>query len=251
MKRVNFKILIFCIVIFSKTFGQNNPLELKILNDTIFSNKYMVLQVQILNNTNHYILLPLVENSLLGYDYYGDSNTLLSSHNSIEQIILGVRVIDENEKYIVCNSHIPRGESDDFDDFSLGIEDEITKGKIKTIYRTYKRLGIKNDDKWMNNFYFFTSNLKFIDAKSYISLQFVFNFSDFKTLFSNNLEIGKTIIGNSIEINNENCNIYLVLELEEPFLKPYVQKYYELFGRKAEIWDKKIISNKVPIKIQF
>lgn len=206
-----------------------------------------MLQLEIINHSDIPIYLPLDMSSISSYEYYGNNKKIIAETNSIYQLLLGIRVLNKENKLLEnYGGSFLRPENTEKDMFLMEMKEKVSNCFSETVNYEFKKLGIDESEEWKYNFYYFIKNLVLIDGNSKICLQYVFNLSDFETIISPNYGESSIIKERFVNIG-EGSKFYLELSLEDSFIASYINNFYKLFGDKYKIWDKKLISNAVKI----
>ncbi|MWB95391.1 hypothetical protein GON26_13560 [Flavobacterium sp. GA093] len=227
----------------------NNELSLKILNQNISNTNDMLLVVEIENLSDKTLVLPICTNSLSVYEFQQGYKNIVTSSGSVEQILLEVRIKDENDNFI---TQVPSKGSLDIteDDLFDNIQFETEEYNYNLIEKAYRKLGFNENQKWLLELNFLRENLKEIPPKSKIKLNYVFNLTKIPIYEYYHPDIANPFLG-GFDIQKKGFSFYLELNLEREFLKPYFQKMEEkkIIKKEDEIFYGKMVSNKILIEV--
>lgn len=221
-----------------------DTLSLKILNIELSNNNSLSLNVEIVNNTNKFVVLPVDSKNLCGYEFGITSKEPIFSNLFDEnRIKFGVRFYNSSDNLI------SQGPSESY---NRPNEEEMyfdsLKEKSNVIYRKnlmnyYKKKGVIKNLEWLLFLNYVKSNIRIISPKKSIHLSYLVQLNDNNNNFG---EINKFYFKSDDNPNKFQIELFIQKNMQE-----YLKQIDLTFIPKNEsfiIYYGKLKSNKVPIK---
>lgn len=224
-------------------FSQNNNIYFNIKNDSIFSCKTTLLEIEIVNKSIDTIYVPFDKNNFSSYEFYEYENQVSFSENiEIEGIIPSIRIFNSSSNKL--QNHFVSYPFSEITTFDLIQIDYIQEQK-KILQKIYNKNGIVGNKDFIFNLNYLCSNLYRIEPNSSIKFYMPLNLNYFETKYFYNSHI----LLDGFQIYDINNRFMLKWIYDESYMKPYNSVISEKIINGNKVIHGIFESNSIPISI--
>ncbi len=221
---------LFCSIIFCQT---TNGISFRIKNKFLYKNKVNLLEVELINNNDYPVFIPLDKSTLKTNEYF----------NSIDTEII-VPKIQIRKKNKIRNNYISefyvKGDTL-ISNFAYEYKNFVEKFN----YDFYSKK-INKDFEWIKNFVYLKNNFTYIESKTSQLFYYLINPSELEICA--NKTFGENCEKQFAKFDSNNdWTFELILDLENSILQSFYDIMVEkkIFNEKDKLFSGKLMSNKV------